>query len=90
MKYIISESKLSKVFDNFMDHKFNLSLNGPKMLVNENGEVFGYIGDSLILYVQSYPGKILYTFFGDRASDLLYEYLHNKFPGIGIDAVAID
>ena len=90
MKYIISESKLSKVFDNFMDHKFNLSLNGPKMLASNNGEVFGYIGDSLILYVQSYPGKILYTFFGDRASDLLYEYLHNKFPGIKIDAVAID
>ena len=90
MKYIISENKLSKVFDNFMDHKFNLSLNGPKMLVSKNGEVFGYIGDSLILYVQSYPGKILYTFFGDRASDLLYEYLHNKFPDIGIDAVAID
>jgi hypothetical protein len=90
MKYIISENKLSKVFDNFMDHKFNLSLNGPKMLVSKNGEVFGYIGDSLILYVQSYPGKILYTFFGDRANDLLYEYLHNKFPDIGIDAVAID
>ena len=90
MKYIISENKLSKVFDNFMGHKFELSLNGPKMLVNKDGEVFGYIGDSLILYVQSYPGKILYTFFGDRASDLLYDYLHNKFPGIGIDAVAID
>jgi hypothetical protein len=90
MKYIISENKLSKVFDNFMDHKFNLSHNGPKMLVGEDGEVFGYIGDSLILYVQSYPGKILYTFFGDRASDLLYEYLHNRFPNIGIDAVAID
>ena len=90
MKYIISENKLSKVFDNFMDHKFELSLNGPKMLVSNNGEVFGYIGDSLILYVQSYPGKILYTFFGDRANDLLYDYLHNKFPGIGIDAVAID
>jgi len=90
MKYIISENKLSKVFNNFMDHKFNLSLNGPKMLASKNGEVFGYIGDSHILYVQSYPGKILYTFFGDRASDLLYEYLHNRFPGIGIDAVAID
>jgi hypothetical protein len=60
------------------------------MIVGENGEVFGYIGDSLILYVQSYPGKILYAFFGDRASDLLYEYLHNRFPGIKIDAVAID
>jgi hypothetical protein len=90
MKYIISENKLSKVFDNFMDHKFNLGLNGPKMLVSKNGEVFGYIGDSHVLYVQSYPEKILYTFFGDRTSDLLYEYLHNRFPNIGIDAVAID
>ena len=90
MNYTISALRLRKVFNNFMDHKFNLSLNGPKMLVNKDGEVFGYIGDSLILYVQSYPGKILYTFFGDRANDLLYDYLHNKFPGIGIDAVAID
>jgi hypothetical protein len=90
MKYIISENKLSKVFDNFMDHKFNLSLNGPKMLVGEDGEVFGYIGDSRIVYVQSYPEKILYTFFGDRAGDLLYDYLHNRFPGIKIDAVDID
>jgi hypothetical protein len=90
MNYTISALKLRKVFNNFMDHKFNLSLNGPKMIVGENGEVFGYIGDSLILYVQSYPGKILYAFFGDRASDLLYEYLHNRFPGIKIDAVAID
>jgi hypothetical protein len=87
MNYTIRALKLRKVFNNFMDRKFNLSLNDPKMLVSKNGEVFGYIGDSHILYVQSYPGKILYTFFGDRANDLLYEYLHNKFPDIGIDAV---
>jgi hypothetical protein len=87
MNYTISALKLRKVFNNFMDHKFNLSHDGTKMLVSKNGEVFGYIGDSHVLYVQSYPEKILYTFFGDRANDLLYEYLHNKFPGIGIDAI---
>ena len=77
MNYTISSLKLRKVFNNFMDNKFNLRHNGPIMLASENGEVFGYIGDSHDFYVQKYPKKILHAFFGDMANDLLIEYLKN-------------
>ena len=95
MRYIISESRLERIFNNFMDSQYDLKFDSsPREFVDKNGEIFGYLlfnsmkHKSKHFYYEDYKMEYsLNQMFGELTNELLLHYLRERFPGISIDGI---
>jgi hypothetical protein len=89
MRYVISESRLERMFNNYMDSQYDLTYDSsPREFVDKNGDIFGF----MILYYQfdyvDYSTEYtLNQMFGELTDELLLSYLREKFPDIRIDGI---
>jgi hypothetical protein len=88
MRYVISESRLERIFNDYMDSVYDLTYDSkPREFVDKNGEVFGLTVQHQFYYAD-YPTEYsLNQMFGELTDELLVRYLRERFPGISIDGI---
>ena len=88
MEYIISESRLEKIFKNFMDSQYDLTYDrAPREFVDKNGEIFGLTMQHQFYYVDFPTEYTLSQMFGEHTYELLIHYLRERFPDVRIDGI---
>ena len=91
MKYFITENRLNRVFESFMDFQFDLTYNYDfDEFTTKDGDIFGYLIDSEFFYGFFSGENTLHSMFGDATDELLLNYLRDRFPDIEIDGVDYD
>jgi hypothetical protein len=59
MEYVISESRLERIFKNFMDSQYDLTYDSkPREFVDKNGEVFGFVAFNSMKHIKTTPTAI--------------------------------
>jgi hypothetical protein len=89
MKYIITEDRLNKIFNTYM----NLSYEGMKY--NHNSRefllpgriVFGYLEKNHFYFADYSIETLLYNMFGENTNELLFQYLRTNFPEVPVFGV---
>jgi hypothetical protein len=90
MKYTISESRLTDIFKNFMDSQYDLEYHHEtREFIDKDGEIFGYImGVGHQFYYLDYSTEYsLNEMFGEITPELLFNYLKEEFPEVGIGGI---
>ena len=88
MRYVISESRLEKIFNNFMDSQYDLKYDGPhREFVDKNGKVFGLTIQHQFYYADYPTEYTLNEMFGELTNELLVHYLRERFPNVRIDGI---
>ena len=95
MRYVITESRLNRVFGDYMDSQFDLYYDGSREeFITKDEEIFGYMmgdmGDQFFYYGDYSTHDSLNSLFGRITDDLLLNYLRGRFPEIEIDGVDYD
>jgi len=88
MRYVISESRLERIFNDYMDSVYDLTFDSaPREFVDKNGEVFG-LTIQYQFYYADYPTEYtLNEMFGELTNELLVRYLRERFPDTRIDGI---
>ena len=94
MRYTISENRLTKIFDSYMDSVYNLSYDendneriGGVYIRDNGGKVFGMIVYNRFYHTNDSMADILYGMFGEHSYQLMLEYLNKKFPSLNIESL---
>ena len=88
MRYIISESRLERIFNDYMDSVYDLTYDSaPREFVDKNGEVFGLTIQHQFYYADYPTEYTLNEMFGELTNELLVHYLRERFPDVRIDGI---
>jgi len=91
MKYFITENRLNRVFESFMDFQFDLTYNYDfDEFTTKDGDIFGYLVDSEFFYGFFSGENTLHSMFGDATDELLLNYLRDRFPDFEIEGIGHD
>lgn len=95
MRYVITESRLNRVFGDYMDSQFDLYYDGSREeFITKDDEIFGYMmedmGDQFFYYGDYSTHDSLNSLFDRITDDLLLNYLRERFPDIEIDGIDYD
>jgi hypothetical protein len=97
MRYTISENRLIKIFDSYMDSVYDLSYDENDneriggviypYIRDKGGKVFGMIVYNRFYHTNDSMADILYGMFGEHSYQLMLEYLNKKFPSLNIESL---
>jgi len=88
MRYVISESRLERIFNDYMDSQYDLKYDSaPREFVDKNGEVFGLTIQHQFYYNGYQLEYTLNELFGELTDELLLHYLRERFPDVRIDGI---
>jgi hypothetical protein len=88
MRYVISESRLERIFNDYMDSVYDLTFDSaPREFVDKNGEVFGLTIQYQFYYADYATEYTLNEMFGELTNELLVRYLRERFPDVRIDGI---
>ena len=91
MKYSITENRLNRVFNSYMDFEFDLTYDyNFDEFTTMKGDIFGYLVDSEFFYGFFTGEKTIHTMFGDATDELLLNYLRDRFPELEIEGIGYD
>lgn len=92
MRYVISESRLERIFNNYMDSQYDLKFTTSPQefvdkFVDKNGDIFGIMISYQFEYVDYPTEYTLNEMFGELTNELLLHYLRERFPDVRIDGI---
>ncbi len=83
MKYIITEDRLDKLFNTYMESMYgDMSYNlNTREFILPNREIFGYLLKDHFYYGDYATEYRLNQMFGERTNELVLHYMRDHFPG---------
>lgn len=93
MRYIITESRLDKIFEKYMESTYDLHYYSESREFRVKvrwGEIFGDLWEQRFYYSYRSDEELLKGMFGNVTNKLLLDYLRKKFPKVVIMGIEND